>query len=35
MLTSRWRVRDGDAALEQLYIDNQPLVDYLRAHLPR
>jgi|ERR1041384_4849687 uncharacterized membrane-anchored protein len=25
------RVRNGDAALEQLYIDNQPLVDYLRA----
>ena len=25
------RVRDGDAALEQLYIDNQPLADYLRA----
>jgi uncharacterized membrane-anchored protein len=25
------RVRDGDAALEQLYINNQPLVDYLRA----
>jgi uncharacterized membrane-anchored protein len=28
------RVRDGDAALEQLYIDNQPLADYLRAHAP-
>ena len=27
----RVRVRNGDAALEQLYIDNQPLVDYLRA----
>ncbi len=26
------RVRDGDAALEQLYIDNHPLADYLRAH---
>jgi uncharacterized membrane-anchored protein len=26
------RVRSGDAALEQLYIDGQPLVDYLRAH---
>jgi len=25
------RIRDGDAALEQLYIDNQPLTDYLRA----
>jgi uncharacterized membrane-anchored protein len=25
------RVRNGDAALEQLYIDNQPLRDYLRA----
>jgi uncharacterized membrane-anchored protein len=25
------RVRDGDAALEQLYIDNQPLADYLRT----
>jgi uncharacterized membrane-anchored protein len=29
------RVRNGDAALEQLYIDNQPLRDYLRAHPPR
>ena len=29
------RVRDGDAALGQLYIDNQPLVDYLRARSPR
>ncbi len=26
------RIRNGDAALEQLYIDNQPLADYLRAH---
>jgi hypothetical protein len=25
------RVRGGDAAIEQLYIDNQPLGDYLRA----
>jgi hypothetical protein len=25
------RVHHGDAALEQLYIDNKPLVDYLRA----
>jgi uncharacterized membrane-anchored protein len=25
------RVRNGDAALEQLYIDNKPLVEYLRA----
>ena len=25
------RVRNGDGALEQLYIDNQPLADYLRA----
>lgn len=25
------RVRNGDAALEQLYINNQPLRDYLRA----
>lgn len=25
------RVRDGDAAIEQLYIDNKPLVEYLRA----
>jgi uncharacterized membrane-anchored protein len=25
------RVRNGDAALEQLYIDNQPLAEYLRA----
>jgi uncharacterized membrane-anchored protein len=25
------RVRDGDAALEQLYINNQPLADYLRS----
>ncbi len=28
------RVRNGDAGLEQLYIDNQPLADYLRAHAP-
>ena len=25
------RVRAGDAAVEQLYLDNQPLPDYLRA----
>ena len=25
------RVRNGDAALDQLYIDNKPLVEYLRA----
>lgn len=25
------RIRNGDAALEQLYIDNQPLADYLRG----
>jgi len=25
------RVRKGDAALDELYIDNQPLADYLRA----
>jgi len=25
------RVRNGDAALEQLYIDNQPLPEFLRA----
>jgi uncharacterized membrane-anchored protein len=25
------RIRNGDSALEQLYIDNQPLADYLRA----
>jgi uncharacterized membrane-anchored protein len=29
------RVRGGDAALDQLYIDNQPLSDYLRAHSTR
>jgi len=29
------RVRDGDAALEQLYIDSQPLRNYLRAHETR
>jgi uncharacterized membrane-anchored protein len=26
------RVRNGDAAMEQLYLDNQPLPEYLRAH---
>ena len=26
------RVRHGDAALDQLYIDNEPLSEYLRAH---
>ncbi len=26
------RVRKGDAMMEQLYIDGQPLPDYLRAH---
>jgi uncharacterized membrane-anchored protein len=25
------RVHDGDAAVEQLYIDSQPLPEYLRA----
>ena len=29
------RVRRGDAALDQLYIDNQPLPEYLRAHSPQ
>jgi uncharacterized membrane-anchored protein len=29
------RVRDGDAALEQLFIDDQPLPEYLRDHPPR
>jgi uncharacterized membrane-anchored protein len=29
------RVRNGDAALDQLYIDNQPLSDYVRTHSPR
>ena len=29
------RVRDGDATLEQLYIDGQPLPEYLRAHPPK
>jgi uncharacterized membrane-anchored protein len=29
------RVRGGDAALDQLYINNQPLSDYLRAHSTR
>jgi hypothetical protein len=26
------RVRDGDAALEQLFIEGQPLREYLREH---
>ena len=26
------RIRNGDAALEQLYIDNKPLADYLREY---
>jgi uncharacterized membrane-anchored protein len=29
------RVQNGDAAIEQFYIDNQPLADYLRTHPPR
>jgi uncharacterized membrane-anchored protein len=29
------RVRDGDATIEQLYIDGQPLADYLRAQTPQ
>ena len=29
------RVRRGDAALDQLYVDGQPLADYLRAHPAR
>jgi len=29
------RVFRGDAALEQLYLDNQPLGDYLRANAPK
>lgn len=29
------RVRNGDAALEQLYIDNQPLVEYLRTQVTK
>ena len=29
------RVRRGDATLDQLYIDGQPLADYLRAHSAR
>jgi uncharacterized membrane-anchored protein len=29
------RVRRGDAALDQLFIDGQPLADYLRAHSAR
>lgn len=28
------RVFRGDAAIEQLYLDNQPLGEYLRAHAP-
>jgi uncharacterized membrane-anchored protein len=28
------RVRDGDAALEQLFIDGRPLKDYLREQAP-
>jgi uncharacterized membrane-anchored protein len=26
------RVRDGDAAIEELYLDGQPLKEYLRTH---
>jgi uncharacterized membrane-anchored protein len=29
------RVRNGDAALEQLYIDDKPLAEYLRAQLAK
>ena len=29
------RIRNGDSALEQLYIDNKPLADYLRAEAAR
>jgi uncharacterized membrane-anchored protein len=29
------RVRDGDATIEQLFIDGQPLADYLRANPPQ
>jgi len=29
------RVRHGDAALDQLFIDNKPLSEYLRSHFPR
>jgi uncharacterized membrane-anchored protein len=29
------RVRRGDAALDQLFIDNEPLSEYLRSHSPR
>jgi uncharacterized membrane-anchored protein len=29
------RVHNGDAAIEQLYIDNQLIADYLRAHPSR
>ena len=28
------RVHEGDAALEQLFIDDQPLLEYLRDHPP-
>lgn len=29
------RVRDGDAAIEELYIGGQPLTDFLRDHPPQ
>lgn len=29
------RVRDGDAAIEDLFINNQPLKEYLRANPPK
>src|SRR5262249_18956603 len=29
------RVRHGDAALDQLFIDNEPLSEYLRSYSPR
>ena len=29
------RVRHGDAALDQLFIDNEPLSEYLHSHSPR
>jgi uncharacterized membrane-anchored protein len=29
------RVRRGDAALDELFIDNKPLSEYLRSHSPR
>lgn len=29
------RVRHGEAALDQLFIDNKPLSEYLRLHSPR